>query len=82
MKLQLTNTNQFVLKGTKGRWLHLATIIRGMQEYIYIMDRMTSMVYIEEVTGGSLTRIEDNKIHEELCKFVEEKKLNKFTKAE
>ena len=78
---KLVDTNRFPLKGTNGKILHLATITKGVREFVFIMDQTTSKTYLEEVTGGRMEWIDDDSLHEDLSHFVEQVGLNKFVKA-
>jgi len=52
----------------------MATIHYSVREFICFADLDTpGLIYVEEVTGGSLSRIEDDKLAEELEAFLEER---------
>lgn len=71
MRLRLVDSNLFYLKGTKNKFLHLATIHRGAREFVCFMGIPTRQVYIEEITGGHLKRIEDTGLATELEVFCQ-----------
>jgi hypothetical protein len=43
---------------------------------MYFIDSYTGNTYIEEITGGHLARIEDDKLWEALARFIHEKGLD------
>jgi len=67
--IKLVDTNQFALPGTNERFIHIATLVKGVQEFMYFVDLETQHRYLEAITGGHLEFIED----EELVKELEEK---------
>lgn len=52
--------------------MHLATIHYGLREFIYFVDRQTQQSYIEEITGGSLSVIEDDNLWNDLAMHLKE----------
>jgi len=68
--MKIINTNIFYLPNTNNRFIHLATIQDNLREYIYFKDSSPRLFhsppsYIEELTGGHLTRIKsDDKVRE------------------
>lgn len=72
MRKILIDTNRYNLKGTNNRFLHLATVQRGLREYMCFIDKTNGKTYIEEITGGSLQFIEDDFLAEELTNFLTE----------
>jgi hypothetical protein len=66
----LADSNIFPLEGTGGRWLHLATIHHSLREFMHFYDMWTGQGYIEELTGGDLTFIEDDALYTELEEFL------------
>lgn len=78
-----TDTNRYHLKVPRPnheRWLHLATIQKGVREFMLFVDLQTSKAYIEEITGGSLEKIEDDQLHQDLVKFCELHQLSSLAK--
>ena len=73
MKFKIVNLNPFPLRGTSKRYLHLATIQSGFHEYMCFADLEEERIYIEELTGGHLSRIEDNNLASDLEEYVREK---------
>lgn len=66
----LSDTNQYPLKGTHNRWWHLATILWGFREFIYVLDSWTNNSHVEEITGGVMSKVDDDKLWEALCRFL------------
>jgi len=73
-KFILADTNKYELPGTNGQYFHLATIHHGLREYMYFGNKYMES-YIEEMTGGTLSKIEDDQLWEALTKFLQEKKV-------
>lgn len=70
--MKLINSNRFFLPG-QSRFLHLATVHDGVREFICFADTLeVNKVYIEEVTGGHLSFIEDDALAEALANFLRE----------
>jgi len=69
MRKKLISSTIFPLQGAPG-WYHLATIHRGLREFMHFIDSLTGEAYIEELTGGSLTFIEDEELFIELEQFL------------
>jgi len=76
MNFKILNNNRFLLKGTNGRFVHLATIGYGVREFMVFLDQKTLTTYIEEITGGHLSRIFDDELWDALAQFVKDKQLN------
>lgn len=68
--IKLIDTNRYEMKGTNGRFIHLATIQDGMHEYICMYDLTQSKCYIEEISGGTLKFIDDDIVAKELADFL------------
>jgi hypothetical protein len=66
---KLINSDIFPLPGAPG-WIHLATVHRGIREYMCFRDNVTGKTYIEEITGGSLEFIEDDSLVKELYNYL------------
>ena len=83
--MKLINTNRFFLPGSNKRGLHIATIQRNLREYmcfaLFDSPLITGtpsppfQIYIEEVTGGHLERIEDDSLAESIHSFLTEKHI-------
>ena len=67
--MKLIDTNRYYLKGTNKRWLHLATATEGLREFACLTDKLTGKFYIEEMTSGNPTFIEDDILAQELHNF-------------
>lgn len=75
-QFQLLNTNRYYLPAGNGkRFQHLATVTSasGLREYICFADHVTQQTYIEEITGGHLTTIDDDHLFHDLHDFLKEK---------
>lgn len=68
--MKLIDTNRYFLKGTNDRFLHLASIQDGLQEYICLYDVHTTQMYIERITGGHMEFIEDDSLAAALEHFL------------
>ena len=73
--MKLVNTDRFYLPNTKNRFLHLATIQESVREFMCFCDVSSYQVYIEEITGGHLSFIEDDSLAEALANFLREQKV-------
>lgn len=83
-QFQVLNTNRFYLKPPSTRFEHYATVTSasGFQEFIIFADHLTQQTYIEEITGGHLTTIDDDDLFNDLHDFLSEKGiLNVFDKG-
>lgn len=78
-KFILLDPKQFSLPGTNNRFYHLATILYGVREFMFMMDMVDTTTYIEEITGGNLSKIEDDELWQALAEFIQEKSINRFT---
>jgi len=59
-----------------GPWLHIATIVRGLREYICFKNTSTDKVYIEEIDSSSPTlfkHISDTNEWNDLYMFLQQK---------
>lgn len=84
MKFKLKDTNLFLLPGN-SHMLHIASIEYGLREFVLMLDRKTSITYIEEVVlesndlsnkvWANFKQIEDDNLWNDLAEFVSEKKL-------
>lgn len=72
---KLIDTNRYFLEGTRNNFIHIASIGRGLREFVLLLERSTKKVYLNEITGGNLEYIDDDSLYEDLMNFVEEKKL-------
>lgn len=85
MKLIDTNRTYLPVQGASKRWLHLATVHDGVREFMCFADRVSNQIYIEEITGGHLSRIEDDSLAEALADYLRDKGIldvNKPTLAD
>lgn len=67
--MKFLDRNKYALKGTNGRFFHLASIQHGVREYMCFVDKHTTKIYIEEITGGHLEFIKDESLANELAAF-------------
>jgi len=74
-KFKLADTKRFPLPGTNNRVMHLATIYYGLREFVYFKDNRTQRVYVEEITGGQLHKINDDNLWNDLGDFLEKNGL-------
>jgi len=73
--VKIIDSNIKPLPGTNGRFVHLGTIHNGLREFICMVDKVTEQCYIEEITGGHLSFIEDDSLALALAKFCEEQNI-------
>jgi len=66
----LKDSNRYYLQGTNQRFMHLATLHHGLREYMCFTDKETNKVYIDEITGGSLAFIQDDKLAQALTDYL------------
>jgi hypothetical protein len=71
-EFKLADSNIFKMKGSDV-FYHVATIHNGLREYICMIEALTQQCYIEEITGGHLSFIEDDNLALALAQFCEEK---------
>jgi hypothetical protein len=57
------------------RWEHRATIGYGTREFLAIIDVLKATGYLEEVIGGHLEVIKDDKLYESIYNFCKENEL-------
>lgn len=72
MNFKLVDSNRYYLANTNDRFLHLGSAHYGLREYMCFADRMTSQIYIEEITGGSMQFIDDDSLAQGLSDFFTE----------
>lgn len=72
MSIQVLNSERFFLKGTGKSYVHVATLGKGLKEYMVLLDTRVGTTYIEEITGGSLKAIEEDEEWNELVQFAKE----------
>lgn len=64
-----------------GPWTHLATIMRGLSEYVVLLrqpsiDNLEPKIYIEQITAtGRFVQIEDESLWKDLVYFATAKGL-------
>lgn len=76
MRIKIADKRPYALPGTNGRFWHLATIHYGIREFIYFIDKQNGITYIEEITGGTLNVINDDKLWNDLAQTLKENKLD------
>lgn len=79
---KILNRKQYSLAGTNDRFIHLATIAYGVQEFMFFLDRAIGQTHIEEITGGSLTKIDDDKLWAALGNFLQESGLTQIVQEQ
>lgn len=80
-KIISSDIYQLTMGNSPIKWLHLATIHHGVREYMCFLEVAGNNCYIEEVTGGQLTRIEDDQLANDLVKFCDEHGLTSITRV-
>jgi len=68
--MKLKNTERYYLPGTKGQYIHLATVTHNTREFMCFADRVTNKIYIEETTFGNLMYIQDDQLARGLYEFL------------
>jgi hypothetical protein len=68
--IKLLDSNRYEMKGTNGRFVHLATMQDGIREYVCMYDLKESKCYIEEISGGQLKFIDDDNVAADLADFL------------
>jgi hypothetical protein len=68
--MKITNSNQFPLPNTNKRFVHLATVVDGLREYMMFRDETEARVYLEEFTGGQLNMIEDDDTWHNIMQYL------------
>ena len=68
-------------KFKNGPWTHLATVKRGLREYVCILHEPTQKIYIEEISvTGHFYSIDDDSLWNELLQFLFSKGIVGFVK--
>lgn len=70
---QVLNSNRFYLPGAEGEVLHLASIAKGLREFVCFYQRRGHNLYLEEITGGQLRKIEEESLWNDLYIFLAHK---------
>ncbi len=73
--IKVTDSDIYPLQGTSNRFVHICTLERQtvfgkLNTYIYFHDRVTGKRYCEEIIGGHLEQIMDEKLILEIEQFV------------
>jgi len=55
------------------RWEHRVTVGHNTREYMVFLDTLNNLMYVEEITGGHLTVIDDDPLRQAIVRFVQEK---------
>lgn len=64
-----------------GPWRHLATVIRGLREYVVLLNKSNGNIYLEEITAtGQIIYIDDQELWQELCAYCTAKAVTSFVK--
>lgn len=69
----LADERDFYLPGTNKTWSHIATIHYSTREFMYFRSNIDGQTYVEEITGGHLSMIDDDELWFSLTAFLEEK---------
>ncbi len=68
-----------IFKG--GPWTHLATVKRGLREYVCLLHDPTQKIYIEEISvTGHFHSIDDDSLWNDLLQFLFSKGVVGFVK--
>ena len=81
MRIRVLNSDVYVLKGTDDRFFHLATLTRGLHEYMVFFDDRDKKVFVEKITGGHLEYVDDESLWEELATFAQNKGLTDIART-
>lgn len=66
-----------------GPWTHMATVKRGLREYVALLHQPTQKIYIEEISvTGQFYEIEDDSLWSALVNFLVAKGVLGFNKDE
>ena len=79
-EFKVVDRKVYPLPGTNNRFYHIATIRKGLREFMFFTDMYQSTSYIEEVTGGHLDVITDESLWQSLANFLEEEGLRTIRK--
>jgi len=64
-----------------GPWRHLATINRGLKEFVVLLKISTGDIFLEEISAtGQFYHIDDDSLWNELCAFCSAKGVTSFVK--
>jgi hypothetical protein len=64
-----------------GPWRHLATVTRGLREFVVLLKISTGDIYLEEISAtGQFYHIDDSSLWNELCAFCTAKGVTSFVK--
>ena len=77
--MKLLNSNRFYLPG-QTEFLHLASVSDGVKEYICFANVHNQKVYIEDISNGSPSFIEDDFLVEAIADFLTRKKVLDLSK--
>lgn len=75
--IQVRDSNQYPLD-KEGKVIHIVTLTKGLREFIYIAcwNGNSYDTYLNEITGGSHSEIEEDDLFEELGQFLIDRKIN------
>lgn len=71
--IKITDANVYTLEGTQGRATHLMSLSKGFRDFMFFTVDIPGeghKFYLEEMTGGRLSVVEDQEEWEELCAFA------------
>lgn len=75
MSISIDDDKVYPLPNTNGRFIHLATLKKGVRLFIVFVDESTLSLYIEEITTGQLQVINNDELFMSLHKFAGEQGL-------
>lgn len=79
--MKIASRKRYLLNNTHGRFVHLATVVHNVREFMYFLDSALNQTYIEEITGGHLSKIEDDSLWYELGAFLQEQKVTNIKES-
>ena len=77
-KFELIDSQKYALQGTKGRFLHMATVRGGLREFVLLQDQALGDIYLNEVTAGGVEMIEDDELVEAVYAFLNEQGITVY----
>ena len=69
-KFELVDDKKYALQGTKGRFIHMATVRGGLREFVLLQDQALGDIYLNEVTAGGVEMIEDDSLFKAVYAFL------------
>jgi hypothetical protein len=69
-KFELVDDKKYALQGTKGRFIHMATVRGGLREFVLLQDQALGDIYLNEITAGGVDVIEDDELFKAVYAFL------------